>query len=91
MALNSKLSRPLHGGKLRRLDAPLHESPFAVDELELDQAREELDMVQALVRRVARHLLVLAKERRELQHLEPMFEQDPGRLAHLASPDIRHR
>ena len=81
----------LHGGELRRLDAPLDEAPFAVDELELDQAREELDMVQALVRRLARHLLVLAKERRELQHLEPMFEQDPGWLAHCASPDIRHR
>ena len=36
-------------------------------------------------------LLVLAKERRELEGLEPMFEQDPGRLAHYAPADIRHR
>ena len=35
------------------------------------------------VRRLARHLLVLAKERRELERLEPMLEQNPGRLAHL--------
>ena len=78
-------------GNLRRLDAPLHEAPFTVDELELDQARQEPDVVQALVRRLARHLLVLAKERRELEGLEPMFEQDPGRLAHHAPADIRHR
>ena len=81
----------LDGGELHRLDAPLHEAPFTVDELELDQAREELDVVQALVRRQARHLLVLAKERRELEGLEPVLEQDPGRLAYHAPADIKHR
>lgn len=30
----------LHGGELRRLDTPLDEAPFAVDELELGRARK---------------------------------------------------
>ena len=81
----------LDGGKLRRPDAPLDQAPFAVDELELDQTREELDVVQSLVRRAARHLLVLAKKRRKLEGLEPMFEQDLRRAAHRTHPDIRHR
>ena len=46
----------LDGGELRCLDAPLNEAPFTVDELELDQAREKLDVVQALLRRLTRHL-----------------------------------
>ena len=81
----------LHCGKLRRPDAPLDKAPFAVDELEFDQTREELDVVQSLVRRAARHLLVLAKKRRKLEGLEPMFEQDLRRVAHRTHPDIRHR
>ena len=81
----------LGSGELRRLDAPLNETPFAVNEFEFDQPRQELDVVQALVRRLARHLLVLAKGCRELEGLEPMLEQDPGRLAHCAPADIRHR
>ena len=50
----------LEGGELRGLDAPLDETAFTVDELELDQPGEEGHVVQAFVGALARHLVVLA-------------------------------
>ena len=44
----------LDGGKLRRPDAPLDQAPFAVDELEFDQTREDVMRCSASRARTAR-------------------------------------
>ena len=81
----------LDGGELRRLDTPLDETALAVDEFEFHQSGQERHVVQTLVGALARHLVVLAKEGRELEGLEPVLEQDLRRLAHGAPRSIRHR
>ena len=78
----------LDGGELRRLDAPFDESAFAVDELEFDQTSEDGDVVQAFVGALARDLVVLAMDSRELERLEPMLEQNLGRLAVLVRASL---
>ena len=56
--------------ELRRLDAPLDHAPFAIDQFQLHQPGQELNMIQALGRALARHFLVFPQEGRQLQGLE---------------------
>ena len=63
-------------------DAALDEAALAVDQLQLHQPGEELHMIQALGRALARQFLVFPQEGRQLQPLQVMFEQDAGGLSH---------
>ena len=63
-------------------DAALDEAALAVDQLQLHQSGEELHMIQALDRALARQFLVFPQEGRQLQPLQVMFEQDAGGLSH---------
>ncbi len=54
------------------------------------QPGEEPDMVEPLGRALASELVVFPQERRQLQRLEMMGEQELGSLRHAASPDTRH-
>ena len=77
------------GRELGCLDAALDHPSLAIDQLQFDQARQELDMVQALGGALARHLLILTQECRKLQPLEVMLQQDLGDMGHSAASDIR--
>jgi hypothetical protein len=77
------------GRELGRLDAALDHPSLAIDQLQFDQARQELDMIQALGGALARHLLILTQECRKLQLLEVMLQQDLGDMGHSAASDIR--
>ena len=74
----------------RRLDPALDHPSLAVDELQLDQAGEKADVVEAFGRALAGQLLVFPQEGRQLQRLEVMGEQDLGGVRHAAFPDTRH-
>ena len=63
-------------------DTPLDEAALAVDQLQLHQPGQELDMIQALGRALARQFLVFPQEGRQLQSLQVMLEQDAGGLSH---------
>ena len=52
----------LGGRELRGLDAALDHPPLAVDQLQLDQVRQELDMVQPLCGALAAQLLIFPQE-----------------------------
>ncbi len=71
------------------LTAALNHPSLAIDQLQFDQARQELDVVQALGSALARNFLILAQERRKLQRLEMMLQQDLGDMGHSAASDIR--
>ena len=60
----------------RCLDPALDHPPLAVDQLQLRQASEKADMIQAFGRALAGELLALAQEGRQLQRLELMGKQD---------------
>ena len=79
----------LGGREFRSLDAPLDHSPLTVDQLQLDQAREELDVIQPFSRILAGELVVFPEEGRQLQGLQVMREQDLRGLGHAAFPDSR--
>ena len=63
-------------------DAAFDEAALAVDHLHLHQPSEELHMIQALGRALARQFLVFPQEGRQLELLQVMFEQDAGGLSH---------
>jgi len=101
IALKSKLSRLLtvgsspwcrhrseaHGG--RRLDPALDHPALAVDQFELHQPGEELHMILPLGGALAGELGVFPEERRQLQRLEMVVEQQLRGVAH-AGPPTRH-
>ena len=76
--------------ELRCLDAPLDHAPFAIDRFQLHQPGQELNMIQALGRALARHFLVFPQEGRQPQGLEVVCQQDVGPVRHAASSDSRH-
>ena len=63
-------------------DAALDQAALAVDRLHLHQPGEELHMIQALGRALARQLLVFPQDGRQLELLQVVFEQDAGRFSH---------
>ena len=74
----------------RGLDPALDHPPLAVDQLQLHQPGEKADVVEPLGGALAGELLVFPQERRQLQRLEVMGEQDLGSVRHAASPETRH-
>lgn len=77
----------LLGRELRSLDAALDHPSLAVDQLQLDQAGQELDVIQPFGGTLAGQLLVLPQEGGELQRLQVMGKQDLRSIGHAASPD----
>ncbi len=77
------------GRELGRLDTALDHPSLAIDQFQFYQAGQELDMVQALGGALARDLLILAQERRELQPFEVVLQQDLGGMGHSAVSGIR--
>ena len=75
--------------ELRGLDAPLDHPPLTIDQFQLDQAGEELDMIQPLGGALACLFLIFPQEGGQLQRLEVMGEQDLRGLGHSAASDIR--
>ena len=75
--------------ELRGLDAPLDHPPLAVDQFQLDQAGQELDMIQPFRGALSGELLVFPQEGGQLQRLEMIREQDLRDVGHAASSDIR--
>ena len=76
--MKSKLSKLFDDREPGLLDTPLDQAALAVDQLQLHQSGEELDMIQALGRALARQFLVFPQEGGQLQPLQVMFEQDAG-------------
>jgi hypothetical protein len=76
--------------EFRRLDPALDHPPLAVDQLQLHQPGEEPHVVEPLGGAVAGQLVVFPQERRQLQRLEMMGEQDLGGFRHAAPADTRH-
>src|SRR5690606_889022 len=79
----------LLGGELCSLDPTFDHPSLAINQFQFDKSGEELDVVQALGCTLARQLLVLPQEGRELQRLEVMSKQDLRSTGHAASPDSR--
>ena len=67
--LRSFIRHPQVGRQPGLPDAPLDEEALAVDQLQLHQPGQELDMIQALGRALARQFLVFPQEGRQLQPL----------------------
>ena len=103
MAVKSKVSRLLTAGNLRRLDPPLDHAAFAVDQLQFDQAQQIAGMIDAVAGAFAGDLVVFPQNRRQLQLLEVMRQQnlrraagrsrrhlvDARRAGHAAAPGTR--
>ncbi len=74
----------LDGGELGLLDPPLHEAALPVDQFQLDEPFEVPDMRDALGGGDPGLLVVFAQNRRQLERLEMVLEQDLRRLSHDA-------
>ena len=72
--------------ELRRLDPALDHPPLAVDHLHLGQPHQVTRMVDALGGALPGDLVVLAQERRQLQRLQMVGEQDLRCVGHAATP-----
>ena len=79
----------LDGRELCGLDAAFDHPPLAVDQFQLDQTRQELDMVEPLGGTLAGLLLVFPQKGRQLQRLQMVGKQDLRGLGHSAASDIR--
>ena len=90
IALKSKLSRLLTAGNRAALIPTLDHPALAVDELQLHEAGEKADVVQAFGRALTGQLLIFPQEGRQLERLEVVGEQDLGGVGHAASPETRH-
>jgi hypothetical protein len=84
---NQRLVQRRLGGEVERVEAlglrepgladtPLDAAPLAVDTLEFAQAQEVFGVIGPVPGRLHRHLLIVARERRQLQGLEMIGEQD---------------
>ena len=67
------------------LDHPV----FSVDHLQLDEAREELNVVQPFRCGLPGQFAVLAQNGWQPQGLEAVVQKDLGRFGHAARPRIR--
>lgn len=79
----------LGGRELRGLDTPLDHPPLTVNQFQLDQTREELNMIQPLGGALAGELVVFPQEGRQLQRLEVIRAQDLWSHDHALPSDIR--
>ena len=75
--------------ELCSLDPAFHHAPFTVDQFQLDQARQELDMIQHLSGALACHLLILVQDSGQLELFEVVGQHDIGGIVHDAPSDKR--
>ena len=87
-ALRSNVTRGEALGRRepRRLDAALDHPPLAIDQLQLDQAGQELDVILAFCSTLAGELVVFPQEGRQLQGLEVVGQQQLRRIGHDIAP-----
>jgi len=78
----------LGGRELRGLDTPLDHPPLTVDQFQLDQTRQELDMIQPLGDALAGEIVVFPQEGWQLQRLEVIREQDLRGQGHAVPSEI---
>ena len=76
----------LHGRELGRLDAALDHAPLAIDQLQLGQPQQIARIVDALGGALACDLVVLAQERRQLERLEVVRQENLRCVGHDAAP-----
>src|SRR5947208_8723360 len=81
----------LHGREPRLPDPALHHAPVAVDQLQFGQAQQKADVIEALGGALPSELVVFAQERRQLERLQVMSEQQLGRIGHDAAPVSKTR
>jgi len=74
----------LDRGELSFADAPLGDAALAVEKLELDEAEQVADVVDAVAGGLARDLLVFAQDRRQFELLEMMSQKHGGHGRRLA-------
>ena len=68
------------------LDPALDHAPLAIDQLLLGQSQQIARIIDALGSTLARLSVVLAQERRQLQYLQVMGQQNLRCIAHDAAP-----
>ena len=81
----------LHGRELGRLDAALDRTPLAINQLQLGEPQQITRIVDALGGALARHLVVLAQEGRQLERLEVVRQENLRGIGHDATPVSRPR
>jgi hypothetical protein len=74
-----------HGRKPCLLDAALDCPPFPLDQFQFGQAQQVAGVVDPFGSALLSQLVVFAQERRQLERLEMMGEQQLGRVAHDAA------
>ena len=79
----------LHGRETGRPDPALDQALFPIDHLQLGQAEQIADVIDALGGALPSHLVVLAHKGRQLERLQMVAEQDLRRRAHAARPASR--
>ncbi len=84
IAVKSKRVERLYRREARLADAALDHAPFAIDELQLDQAHQIARVIEPFGGAKGRDFVVLAQDGRQLQLLEMMGEQYFRRRAHAA-------
>ena len=68
----------LHRREPRGADAAFDDATLPVDQFQFHQAQQVAGVVDAALRALARHLVVLAQDRRQLQLLEVVPEKNLG-------------
>jgi lipopolysaccharide biosynthesis regulator YciM len=82
----------LHRRELCCPDTAIDQTALALDQLQLGESQQIAGMVDAFSRTFASDLLVLGQERRQLQRLQMMREQNlwlVSGLGHAAAPSSR--
>ena len=87
--LEVKAVQAFDGRELGRLDPTLDHAAFPVDHLQLDEAREELDVVQPFCRSLLGQFAVFPQNGWQPQGFEAVIQKDLGRFGHAARPRIR--
>ena len=79
----------LHGREPGGLDPALDHAPLAIDQLLLGQPQQITRIIDALGGALTGLLVILAQERRQLQHPQVMGQQNLRCVAHDAAPASR--
>jgi hypothetical protein len=78
-----------NGREPRRLDPAFHHASLAINHLHLGQPHQVTRMVDAFSRTQPGDLVVLPQERRQLQRLQMVGEQDLRCVGHAVTPANR--
>jgi hypothetical protein len=79
----------LYARETGRANAALDQALFPIDHLQLGQAEQIADVIDALGGALPSHLVVLAHKGRQFERLQMVAEQDLRRRAHAARPASR--